>query len=112
MSHRYHPHPEDKQASQSGKNENDSNKQGEQAPTQKNEGRRTPESRHDRENQVGGTNQHRCAPAPPGKATRAARTAAPAERQARWTGASSRRTRNSAPIPAGSRTAASGRRPA
>ncbi|MDB5883864.1 MAG: hypothetical protein JWR74_35 [Polaromonas sp.] len=37
--------------------ENDVNKSGEQAPTQKNEGRRTPESRHDRETHVGGTNQ-------------------------------------------------------
>ena len=53
MSHRYHPQPEDKQAPQSGKVENNSNKQGNQAPTQKNEGRRTPESRHDREAQVG-----------------------------------------------------------
>ncbi|HEY8359831.1 MAG TPA: hypothetical protein VIL30_20440 [Ramlibacter sp.] len=58
MSHRYHPHPEDQQAPQSGKNENDTNKQGQEPPTQKNEGRRTPDSRHDREAQVGGTNQH------------------------------------------------------
>jgi hypothetical protein len=54
MSHRYHPHPVDKQAPLSGKNENDTNKQGEQVPTQKNEGRRTPESRHDREDHIGG----------------------------------------------------------
>jgi hypothetical protein len=57
MSHRYHPHPEDKQEPQAGKVENDTNKQGNEAPTQKNEGRRTPESRHDRESHVGGTNQ-------------------------------------------------------
>jgi hypothetical protein len=49
--------PQDKQAGQSGKVENDFNKQGEQKPTQKNEGRRTPQSRHDREAQVGSTNQ-------------------------------------------------------
>lgn len=58
MSHRYHPHPEDQQQPQSGKVENDSNKQGGQAPTQKNEGQRTPDSRSDRQNHIGGTNQH------------------------------------------------------
>ena len=47
----------DKQAPQSGKVENDFNKMGEQKPTQKNEGRRTPESRNDREAQVGSQNQ-------------------------------------------------------
>lgn len=45
--------PADKQAPHSGKVENDHNKQGEQAPTQKNEGRRTPESRHDRQTTAG-----------------------------------------------------------
>jgi hypothetical protein len=49
--------PADKQAPLSGKVENDFNKQGQQAPTQKNEGKRTPESRHDREGHVGGDNQ-------------------------------------------------------
>ena len=48
-----HANPRDKQAPQSGKVENDFNKLGEQRPTQKNEGRRTPASRHDREAQVG-----------------------------------------------------------
>ncbi|MBG9389015.1 hypothetical protein [Caenimonas aquaedulcis] len=48
---------DDAQAPQSGKVENDHNQQGGQAATQKNEGRRTPESRHDRESQVGGNNQ-------------------------------------------------------
>lgn len=47
----------DKQAPQSGKVENDHNRQGAQAATQKNEGRRTPASRHDRESNVGGDNQ-------------------------------------------------------
>jgi len=45
--------PRDKQAALSGKVENDFNKVGSQKPTQKNEGRRTPESRHDREAQIG-----------------------------------------------------------
>lgn len=53
MTHRYHPHPQDKQAPQSGKVENDTNKQGNQKPTQSNEGQRTPQSRHDREAQIG-----------------------------------------------------------
>ncbi|MEJ6020942.1 hypothetical protein [Ramlibacter sp. PS4R-6] len=50
--------PKDKQAPQTGKVENDRNKAGEQAPTQKNEGRRTPQSRHDRESHIGGNNQN------------------------------------------------------
>lgn len=49
----------DKQAPLSGKVENDFNKQGETKPTQKNEGRRTPDSRHDREAQLGSGNQSR-----------------------------------------------------
>ena len=49
--------PQDRQAPHTGKNDNDFNKQGEQTPTQKNEGRRTPASRHDREAHVGGANQ-------------------------------------------------------
>jgi hypothetical protein len=50
---------QDKQAALSGKVENDFNKMGEQRPTQKNEGRRTPQSRHDRDTQVGSQNQNR-----------------------------------------------------
>ena len=50
--------PKDRQAPMTGKSENDTNKQGEQKPTQKNEGRRTPESRHDREANIGGDNQN------------------------------------------------------
>lgn len=42
-----------------GKVANDTNQVGEQAPTQKNEGQRTPQSRHDRETHVGTTNQVR-----------------------------------------------------
>ena len=53
MTHRYKNQPQDKQAPLSGKVENDFNKVGHQPPTQKNEGRRTPESRHDREDHIG-----------------------------------------------------------
>lgn len=49
--------PEDFQQPGTGKVANDSNKQGETAPTQKNEAQRTPESRHDRENHLGSSNQ-------------------------------------------------------
>ncbi len=47
----------DAQAPRSGKVENDTNKLGDQAPTQVNEGRRTPQSRHDRASQLGSSNQ-------------------------------------------------------
>ncbi len=49
--------PRDAQAPNSGKVANDHNKVGEQAPTQKNQGERTPQSRSDRESQVGSGNQ-------------------------------------------------------
>jgi hypothetical protein len=49
--------PRDAQAPHSGKVENDTNKLGDQAVTQKNEGKRTPLSRSDRESHVGGSNQ-------------------------------------------------------
>lgn len=39
----------DEQAAQTGKVANDHNKVGDQEPTQTNQGRRTPESRHDRQ---------------------------------------------------------------
>jgi len=48
---------QEQQPSQGGKTANDTNKQGSEKPTQKNEGRRTPESRHDRESHVGSQNQ-------------------------------------------------------
>lgn len=47
----------DRQTPHSGKLANDRNKMGEQAPTQRNEGRRTPESRHERMEPRGGHNQ-------------------------------------------------------
>ena len=64
MSKKYHQRPQDEQTPQTGKVENDTNKQGEQVPTQKNEGRRTPDSRHDRESQIGNnqSKQRRSAP--------------------------------------------------
>jgi hypothetical protein len=55
MTHRYKNQPQDEQTPRSGKVENDTNKQGNEAPTQKNEGRRTPQSRHDREDHIGGS---------------------------------------------------------
>jgi len=50
--------PADKQAPKTGKVENDHNKQGAQAPTQKNEGQRTPDSRSDREANVRNNEAH------------------------------------------------------
>lgn len=49
--------PADKQEPHTGKVSNDTNKQGEQDATQLNQGHRTPQSRSDRESQVGGGNQ-------------------------------------------------------
>ncbi len=64
-----HPSPADKQAPHTGKVENDFNKQGEQVPTQKHEGRRTPDSRHDREAQVGNNQSKQRRSAPDGGAS-------------------------------------------
>ncbi|GAA6119056.1 hypothetical protein [Acidovorax sp. FG27] len=47
----------DKQEPGAGKVENDHNRQGDQDATQKNEARRTPESRHDRDAHIGSGNQ-------------------------------------------------------
>ena len=49
--------PRDEQAAKTGKVANDHNKAGEQPSTQKNEARRTPDSRTDREAHVGSGNQ-------------------------------------------------------
>jgi len=49
--------PRDKQEPHTGKVDNDSNKVGEQDLTQLNQGKRTPDSRSDREAHVGGSNQ-------------------------------------------------------
>ena len=48
------PENPDKQVARTGKVENDHNRQGHQEPTQVNEARRTPESRHDRQTRAGG----------------------------------------------------------
>jgi hypothetical protein len=53
MTHKHMRTEQDKQAGQSGKVENDSNKLGKGQATQTNEGRRTPKSRHDREDHIG-----------------------------------------------------------
>ncbi len=51
-------HPSnDKQAPHTGKVENDTNKVGNKDTTQINQGKRTPESRSDRESNIGGSNQ-------------------------------------------------------
>lgn len=57
MTHRYKNQAQDQQAAHSGKVANDTNKLGHGKATQTNEGKRTPESRHDREAQIGGNNQ-------------------------------------------------------
>lgn len=62
--------PRDQQTPLSGKVENDTNKQGEQAPTQLNQGQRTPDSRSDREAHVGGSNQSQSRRGPVGTAKR------------------------------------------
>jgi hypothetical protein len=66
MTHRYKNKPQDKQAALSGKVENDFNKIGNEKPTQKNEGRRTPQSRHDRESQIGNNQSKMRAGSPQG----------------------------------------------
>ena len=53
MTKKYLRPMQDKQAALSGKVENDTNKLGKDTPTQKNEGRRTPQSRSDREDHIG-----------------------------------------------------------
>ena len=58
--------PRDKQVPRTGKVENDTNKLGEQTPTQLNQGQRTPDSRSDREAHVGGGNQSQSRQGPVG----------------------------------------------
>jgi hypothetical protein len=62
--------PRDKQEPQTGKVDNDSNKMGEQDATQLNQGKRTPDSRSDREAHVGGSNQSQSRRGPVGSAGR------------------------------------------
>jgi hypothetical protein len=78
MTHRYKNNPQDQQAAHTGKVENDTNKMGNERPTQKNEGQRTPQSRHDREDHIGnnqvkmrrGTTQGTTSQQPPMKSAR------------------------------------------
>jgi hypothetical protein len=80
MTHRYKANPQDQQTGQSGKAENDANKLGNGKPTQTNEGRRTPQSRHDREDHIGnnqvkvrrGSTQGTTSQQPPMKSARGA----------------------------------------
>jgi len=58
MTHQYKNQPQDKQVPHVGKSVNDTNKIGNTEVTQKNEGRRTPNSRSDRENQIGNNQTH------------------------------------------------------
>ena len=58
MTHQYKSRPHDAQAPQSGKLANDVNKQGDQPPTQKNQGLRTPQSRGDRDDKLGNNQSH------------------------------------------------------
>lgn len=62
--------PRDKQPAHTGKIENDTNKLGTQKPTQKNEGKRTPKSRHDRDSLIGGQNQTKTRRGGPGSSQR------------------------------------------
>ena len=69
MTHKYMRPTQDKQAGQSGKVENDRNKQGKGEASQTNEGRRTPQSRHDREDHVGNNQGKRRGGSPQGSNT-------------------------------------------
>ena len=53
----YKQNPRDEQSPKTGKVENDTNKLGGQEPTQLNQGKRTSDSRTDREAHIGGGNQ-------------------------------------------------------
>jgi hypothetical protein len=53
----YRQNPRDEQEPKTGKAENDRNKLGDKPETQLNQGHRTPASRHDRESQIGSSNQ-------------------------------------------------------
>lgn len=63
---KHHKNPPDTLTPAVGKSSNDHNKLGERAPTQLNQGKRTPDSRSDRESHVGGGNQSQSRRAPAG----------------------------------------------
>lgn len=69
MTKKYLRPSQDKQAPLSGKVENDTNKLGHGEATQKNEGRRTPQSRHDREAKIGNNQSKMRAGSPQGSNT-------------------------------------------
>jgi hypothetical protein len=58
MTHSYKRPPQDKQAAMYGKVDNDFNKIGSEKPTQKNQGKRTPQSRGDRDDHLGNNQSH------------------------------------------------------
>lgn len=58
MTHKYRPSSQDRQEPLSGKSGNDTNKLGNTRPTQKNEGKRTPQSRNDRDQLIGNNQTH------------------------------------------------------
>ena len=62
--------PRDKQEPNTGKVENDNNKLGEQEITQLNQGKRTSDSRSDRETHIGGSNQSQSRRGPVGSSKR------------------------------------------
>jgi hypothetical protein len=66
----YKQNPRDEQAPKTRKVENDTNKLGAQEPTQLNQGKRTPDSRSDREAHVGGSNQSQSRRGPVGSPRR------------------------------------------
>jgi hypothetical protein len=66
----YKQNPRDEQAPKTRKVENDINKLGEQETTQLNQGKRTPDSRSDREAHVGGSNQSQSRRGPVGTPNR------------------------------------------
>ena len=66
----YKQNPRDAQAPKTGKVENDTNKLGEQDPTQLNQGQRTSDSRTDREAHIGGGNQSQSRRGPAGSPKR------------------------------------------
>lgn len=60
---------EDHRSAGSGKVANDHNQTGDQPSTQTNQGRRTPESRHDRESNIGSGNQAQSRRGAPGSSS-------------------------------------------
>lgn len=113
MTHRYKNGIQDKQAAMTGKSENDTNKLGRAEATQKNEGRRTPNSRHDRDNLIG-NNQTHMRQGGPNREKRAVRVragsaAAEARPSRAGPGLPGPRKRSTGPGQAGSPAGASGR---